>query len=77
MCWGWGSWGQLGNNSTGDSHIPVSVQGLSGAFTVAGGDSHSCAVLSAGAIDCWGDNGSGELGNNSTTGSKVPVQVQF
>ena len=75
-CWGANSDGQLGNNSTTDSHVPVAVQGLSGATAIAAGHRYSCAVVSGGAVQCWGANDTGQLGNNSLTGSKVPVSVQ-
>ncbi len=76
MCWGLNTNGQLGNNSTANSPVPVAVSGLSSGVTaIAGGNAHSCASTSAGAVKCWGTNSSGQLGNNSTTQSLVPVGV--
>jgi hypothetical protein len=79
FCWGWNSSGQLGNNSTTGSMVPVAVNtsGVLAGKTVtaiSAGD-HSCAVADGRAF-CWGYNSSGQLGNNSTTGSKVPVAVR-
>jgi hypothetical protein len=75
-CWGAGSSGQLGHNTTNSSNIPVQVQGLtSGVTFIAAGSSFSCAIHN-GAAKCWGEGGSGQLGNNTTTSSNVPVQVQ-
>jgi alpha-tubulin suppressor-like RCC1 family protein len=75
-CWGKNLYGQLGNNSTSESHVPVDVTGLSsGVLSVSVGDDHACAVTSAGAVKCWGKNLYGQLGNNSTTESHVPVAV--
>ncbi|HTP27551.1 MAG TPA: hypothetical protein VMK12_18100, partial [Anaeromyxobacteraceae bacterium] len=75
QCWGNNGDGQLGNNSTSDSHTPVQVHGMTtGATAVAGGDSHTCAVVE-GRAWCWGSNSHGELGNNSSKGSDVPVPV--
>jgi len=71
-CWGNNVWGQLGNNSTTDSHVPVQVAGvggtgfLSGIASIAAGYFHTCAVSTTGAVYCWGDNVYGQLGNNST-----------
>jgi alpha-tubulin suppressor-like RCC1 family protein len=81
-CWGWNSYGQLGNNSTtDDSHVPVQVEGeggaglLSGIASIAAGAHHTCALSATGSIDCWGYNADGALGNNSTTDSHVPIEV--
>ncbi|HTZ30795.1 MAG TPA: fibronectin type III domain-containing protein [Streptosporangiaceae bacterium] len=79
-CWGANSYGQLGNNSTTPSPVPVAVT-TSGALSgkiitqIAVGNSHTCALDSSGAAYCWGANGNGDLGNNSTTASVVPVAV--
>ncbi|KVP75464.1 hypothetical protein WJ97_13990 [Burkholderia ubonensis] len=74
-CWGYNTSGQLGNNSTTQSLVPVDVYGLtSGVSSITSGSSYACAVTTAGA-KCWGDNLNGQLGNNSTTRSSVPVSV--
>jgi alpha-tubulin suppressor-like RCC1 family protein len=79
-CWGSNSSGQLGNNSTTDSHVPVRVVGvggtgfLSGVMAIAGGNEQTCAVTAAGAAYCWGGI-YGDIGNNSTESSNVPFQV--
>jgi alpha-tubulin suppressor-like RCC1 family protein len=75
-CWGANFSGQLGNNSTTQSAVPVQVKGLTtGVTAIAGGREHTCAVVNGG-VRCWGANFSGQLGNNSTTQSAVPVQVE-
>jgi alpha-tubulin suppressor-like RCC1 family protein len=78
--WGYGAYGQLGNNSTTGSHVPVSVtqSGILAGKTVvsmATGGSHSIALCSDGTMAAWGYNAAGQLGNNSTTNSSVPVLV--
>ena len=81
-CWGRNQYGQLGNNSTTDSYVPVQVQGLaSGVQAIAlnrqqqnPATSSGCAVADGG-VRCWRHNGSGALGNGSTTASLIPIQV--
>ena len=78
--WGYNYSGQLGNNSTTSSTVPVAVNTsgvLAGktVIAVAGGSSHSLALCSDSTVVAWGENSDGQLGNNSTTGSAVPVAV--
>jgi len=54
-CWGANGVGQLGNNSTTASAVPVSVIGLPGPVTaMAGSALATCALSSGGALYCWG-----------------------
>jgi alpha-tubulin suppressor-like RCC1 family protein len=76
------SWGanlhrQLGDGSSeAFSDVPVAVAKLSGVTAVAGGGSHSLALLSGGTVMAWGDDESGQLGNGSDESvSSVPVAV--
>ena len=81
--WGYNYGGQLGNNGTTDSPVPVAVDTTSGAsalfgrtvVAVAAGGGHSVALCSDGTVAAWGSNYSGQLGNNSMTNSQVPVMV--
>ena len=78
--WGYNNKGQLGNNSTTDSHVPVAVD-MSGILSgktitsITAGYRHSVALASDGTVYAWGQNYNGQLGNNSTTDSHVPVAV--
>lgn len=80
VAWGWNRSGQLGNNFTTDSPVPVDVL-VTGALAgktvvaVAAGYEHSLALCSDGTVAAWGSNMNGQLGNNSTDGSPVPVAV--
>ena len=78
-CWGRGYGGQLGNNSTTNSLIPVAVQMPAGVSfqSIAAGITHTCALTTGGKAYCWGENSQGQLGNNSTTNSLIPVAVQM
>ena len=78
--WGGNDFGQLGNYSTADSSVPVSVlkiAGLSGKTVtgISAGGSHSLAVTSDGSVAAWGLNSSGQLGNGGNNNSYVPVGV--
>ncbi|HAM21449.1 MAG TPA: hypothetical protein DCQ04_04100, partial [Actinobacteria bacterium] len=79
--------GQLGDNSTTQSLVPVEVTvtdpgplagktitDVSASPTQTGGIYSACAVAD-GAAYCWGSNTSGQLGDNTNTNSTVPVAV--
>jgi alpha-tubulin suppressor-like RCC1 family protein len=72
--------GQLGDGNTKARHVPVKVQGLSGASVTAllSGYNNIGVLLSNGRYYDWGWNGGGQLGNGTVGGfSDVPVQVQL
>jgi alpha-tubulin suppressor-like RCC1 family protein len=73
--WGYNASGQLGNNSTVISRVPVAVQGLTGVTGVSAGGEHSLALLANGTVMAWGSNREGQLGTGNTTNSHVPVAV--
>ena len=73
-CWGLNSSGQLGNNSSINSSIPVAVQlldatELTGAAGITAGADHTCAWLTNGEAMCWGGGFYGRLGDGSTSNS--------
>jgi alpha-tubulin suppressor-like RCC1 family protein len=76
QCWGIGTNGQLGNNTTTNSNRPVVATGLTNARTVSGGPLSGCALTNDGAVWCWGYNAFGQLGDNSSTARLTPVRVQ-
>ena len=80
VSWGENNHGQLGNNSTSDSHVPVKVSNsgplwyYSPVAVAAGGD-HCLVLCSNGTLVTWGANTFGQLGNSSTADSTLPVAV--
>ena len=75
-CWGYNSYGQLGDGSTTNSTVPVDVVGLnSGVVQIDLGNEFSCALLETGAVKCWGYNSNGQLGDGSATHRYVPRPV--
>ncbi len=89
--WGNNNYGQLGNNTTSNSTVPVHVCGPANptdtnkglkATQVSAGYYSSLAVGSDGNAYAWGYNNYGQLGNNSISTesyakSLVPVPVSF
>lgn len=81
--WGLNSSGQLGNNSTTSSSVPVAVNTASGVSAlygktvaaIAAGASHSLALCSDGTLVSWGGSIYGALGGSSLQ-SNVPAAVK-
>jgi len=80
-CWGENSLGQLGEGTSVDRLAPVSLQ--SSVFTgglsitkMALGATHTCALMSNGAVRCWGDNAGGQVGpSGNSSGNLSPYEV--
>ena len=76
LCWGANNvHGELGDNSTTASAVPVLVSNLTTAKTITAGFDSPCAVTANGSLVCWGLNMFGELGNGTTSNSGVPVSI--
>ena len=74
--WGFGSSGQLGNNTIGRTSSPV--QTIAGGMNwkqVSCGSTHTACVKTDGTLWLWGSGGSGELGDNTVVGKSSPVQT--
>ncbi len=80
VSWGANDKGQLGNGTTIDALLPVTVD-MSGVLAgkrvigIAGGSSHSLVLCDDGTLATWGENRYGQLGNDDTQNSAVPVGV--
>lgn len=80
-CWGTNGYGQLGNNSSLPSSVPVTVLDdfLSGPLTdvtqLSVGGAHVCVVHSDGGGKCWGLNDRGQLGDDSTNDRRYPGYI--
>jgi alpha-tubulin suppressor-like RCC1 family protein len=77
-CWGRNDHGQLGDGSTVESHVPVTVASLGTGVTSisAGASGHFvCALTSAGVVKCWGRNDYGQLGDGTKTDRLLPTTV--
>ena len=78
LCWGSGSSGQLGNDTSGHGvdHPVVVIDGdgsntpLSGISQISSGSSHTCALKNDGGVLCWGSGSSGQLGNDTIYSSE-------
>ncbi|MFA7209708.1 MAG: fibronectin type III domain-containing protein [Parcubacteria group bacterium] len=80
-CWGYNSYGRLGDNTIISRYTPVQVLGVGGVgfltdvSQISAGYYHTCALKTDGTAYCWGYNNSGRLGDNTTINRYTPVQV--
>jgi prepilin-type N-terminal cleavage/methylation domain-containing protein len=89
-CWGQALSGRLGDGQTSTNRTQARLVGdvdgdgvvdagsvLEGKTItkISAGDSHACALDTAGAAYCWGSGSSGRLGNGAAVASSVPVAV--
>ncbi len=76
FCWGYNSYGGVGDGTTTDRPTPVQVQGLQSAVTgITAGNFHSCGVTAERRAVCWGYNAEGQLGGGSRIGRATPIPV--
>jgi alpha-tubulin suppressor-like RCC1 family protein len=80
-CWGSNIYGQLGDETTDDRNVPVSLQGLAEGTEIESlttGGRHVCILVPTGGIMCWGLGDSGQLGDGVAGGNHMsftPVEV--
>ncbi|KAL1503593.1 hypothetical protein AB1Y20_012070 [Prymnesium parvum] len=78
LCWGSGSYGNLGHGDNNDCAAPKLVEALLGkpCISVACGAKHTMALSQAGGVYSWGYGGSGRLGCGDTRGLFRPRLVE-
>jgi alpha-tubulin suppressor-like RCC1 family protein len=75
-CWGANYNGQLGDNSTTRSVIPVPVSGGMTFSMLAAGGTHTCGLVGS-SMYCWGYDGYGQLGDSLPLANQLtPVLVK-
>ena len=80
--WGKNEYGQLGNDSTINSPVPVAVKTTGTPMDgkkiiqIHAGYEHSLALASDGTVYTWGRNNYGQLGKNDATDAHIPAAVR-
>ena len=74
-CWGKNDHGQVGDGSTKNRTVPVTLAGLDQVTGVAVAADSSCALRADGTVQCWGANDEGQLGDGTTTDRLTPTPV--
>ncbi len=74
-CWGNNSRGEIGDGTSTQRAIPVTVPLLTNVVELSSGDMHTCARLTDGTLKCWGYNLYGQLGDGTTTQRNTPTVV--
>lgn len=70
-CWGGNSRGQLGTGTTAERQEMTRVL-ASGAFDLAAGEHHTCAINWSRKVSCWGGNHVGQVGDGTGTDRLTP-----
>lgn len=76
LCWGSNKSGQLGvGPKVSQSSEPMPVPGLTGVVQIAGGEFHTCALMTDKRVACWGRNNCGQIGVGGYADVPVPTIV--
>jgi alpha-tubulin suppressor-like RCC1 family protein len=73
--WGFNYFGQLGDGTIYDKHVPTRIGTDTDWVTVAAGEHYTLAIKADGSLWAWGDNGYGQLGNGTTQGMTAPIRI--
>lgn len=75
--WAWGrnNFGQLGNNTTEDSYLPIQIGSNNDWIFVECADNSSFAIKKDGTLWAWGNNNKGVLGLGNNSLYKSPAKV--
>jgi regulator of chromosome condensation RCC1 len=78
-CWGYGTFGRLGNNGIVQKNAPYPVREFATTVVsqIAAGNEHTCSLNSEGKLYCWGKGINGELGRDVFLGSNTPTAVNM
>ena len=76
VCWGRGTYGQLGQGATANighsssatvaTTLAIDLGSGRTALALSAGDAHTCAILDNATVKCWGFGGNGRLGTGAT-----------
>jgi alpha-tubulin suppressor-like RCC1 family protein len=76
-CWGFNGYGQLGDGTVVNRHVPVQVNQRGIAYEdITGGWTHYCARSSPRLVLCWGGNDGGQIGDSTFQHRSAPVRVR-
>jgi alpha-tubulin suppressor-like RCC1 family protein len=80
VCWGQGTSGALGHNSTEDAETPTAVTSLASLpltniAHIACGAKTACAVMDDTTVRCWGENEFSQVGAGSDTSDMLAAQL--
>lgn len=76
LCWGRNLYGQLGDGTPSDRHVPASVPigGVARTVSASALGDLTCAILQSGTLQCWGLN-YGDIGDGTYTIQRSPANV--
>lgn len=74
-CWGYNTYGAVGDGTTTHRSAPVVVDGGTNYSKVSNGYHGACGITTAGVLKCWGYNPYYQVGDGTTTNRTSPVVI--